>query len=220
MPKSSRTVGAVVGKCGGPIGKPTNPGDPQRMLVFSRHVEMHGVSDGRDVDLDSHGAICDEVLAHADAVEARYPGLIDAAVMPKIALHAAGQTMVYTGGLGIGDYGRLGKELEILSATVAQREAGGKLCAVVEGGMTRNHTVVLRVLERAGHAMVQEDIASAADNWFDHHLHRTTVGDLLSDLRLLGYVARQGGERSRKGHFITKSGVARLKQHPLLPESH
>ena len=118
------------------------------------------------------------------------------------------------------DAGATTSEVKPSSQDAAGSPADGKPCAVVESVMMRDHTVVLCVLKRAGGAMIQEDIASAADNWFDHHLHRTTVGKLLSDLRLLGYVARQGGERSRKGHFITKSGVARLKQHPLLPESH
>ena len=200
---------------------PYRAGDPHRLQALSRVLDQVDPEDDDDVlavkSWSSYYA--DEVSAHINALKA-HPDVFDPTATPRLAAYAAGlPLMEHVGFLG-NTFRETAKEFMILAATVAHREAGGKPDATVESVMTTDHTVVLRVLERAGQSVLPGRICSAADTWFDHPMERTSVNKLLKELSDLRFVERRGGEKGRKGYFIAGLGRGWLDQHPPLPESH
>jgi hypothetical protein len=72
--------------------------------------------------------------------------------------------------------------------------------------LTGEHAVMLHVLMAANRAMGQEEIAASIVGTAGVAISRKTIGELLNDLRALGYTERPHGERG--GDAITSRGRA------------
>ena len=184
---------------GGPIGEPACPGDPGRVRRIAELLEQGVIDDGK---------LLREVDVHTEHWLLNCPAVTERVQLVRELV----RSRFYPDRIAT----------DVRSLIAAELREIVSLASEVEARLTGDHVVVLRVLARASdQSMIQEDIASAAEAWFEHALERTKVGELLGDLRELGYVERLGGESGRRGDFITPVGCAWLdRQPPLVQKPH